>query len=142
LSQAYYAQKNAQPVAAAEDDLRKDFDEAGLLDGSFQNDDFPFTEQEREQSRLPGTNIDRHYHDLKVALFYDGPVHRKKRQGDKDERIDKILLARGYAIGRFPYRPPITVKRRFEIVKEAAKILLECGYRKRQFKFSYEWGTE
>ena len=136
LSKADFIRRNAKPVSNAEEVLRQDFEEAGLLDGSFQNNDYEFSEKDRQKTGLRGTNIDRHYLSIQIAFFFDGPHHKRTIQERKDEKIDSVLRADGCVVKRFPYTPPISLQRRFEILKEATKILLEHGYQKNSTNIS------
>jgi very-short-patch-repair endonuclease len=46
----------------------------------------------------------------KIVYLDGNPVHKKDKQIEKDEEIDVLLEAQGWAVLRIPYDPPLTEK--------------------------------
>jgi len=46
----------------------------------------------------------------KIVYLDGNPVHRKDKQIERDEEIDDLLTAQGWAVLRIPYDPPLTDK--------------------------------
>ena len=128
MSAKQWARKNAKPVSNAEWTLRKAFSELNLLFGSFQNDDFSFNPEIFDRVRVKGTNIDRHYPNIKGAIFFDGPHHKTERQENLDEIITRVLTEDfGYTVKRWGFeKMNLTLAR--TIAKEAKEFLLGIGY--------------
>jgi len=114
--------------AKAEDLIQQDLGEAGFSKGLTTNVGFQFTKQEILKFRVHGTTVDGLWNHFNLVTFYDGPHHLKDRQQWKDEQIDKVLLARGFTVLRFPYQPPISKQRRKQIIETLKNILIEKGY--------------
>lgn len=118
-----WARRYAKPVSNAEWTLRDAFQQLGLLEGSLQNEDFPFNQEIFLETGFKGTNVDRLYPDLKLALFFDGPHHKTRRQAKKDEAINTILQTRfGYTVSRWMFNR-MTKRLAEEIAGEAKKII-------------------
>lgn len=47
----------------------------------------------------------------KLPTYLDGPVHKRSRIADRDDRINKMLRAAGLDPLRFAYNPPLSNKR-------------------------------
>lgn len=121
---------NAKAVSNAEWTLRSAFERLGILDGSFQNYDFPFSPQicKKYNTEIKGTNIDRHYPDQRIAIYFDGPHHLKENQEKKDEKIDEILRHEfHYVVKRYKFHT-MTKGRAYQIGQEVKAVLELMGY--------------
>lgn len=74
---------------------------------------------------VEGTRIDYYWNPpYNYAVFLDGePIHGKDRQSERDELITKALEKRGIRVDRFSYRPPLTKRRKIEIVDQIEETL-------------------
>lgn len=52
-----------------------------------------------------------------IAVYLDGPVHKRKGVQKRDERINQLLKREGIVCMRFDYHPPLSNKRLKEIVE-------------------------
>ena len=62
----------------------------------------------------------------KLAVFLDGPHHLQDKVEERDTVIDELLELRNWTVLRFPYKPPLSKKKRKEIcdaVEEKLKTL-------------------
>lgn len=117
----------------AETLIQIDLQLAGLERNLTTNRGFTFTKHETRhiaKRHVLGTNVDGLYMNYNVIYFLDGPHHSKGKQPRKDEAIDRVLRHRGFTVLRFPYVPPISKKRRIEIVSRISEVLLKNGYPK------------
>ena len=118
-------------VSNAEWTLEAAWKYTGILDGSFQNDDFPFTPEicKKYNTKIRGTNIDRHYPGERYAIFFDGPHHTKLQQEQTDAMIDKILKNEfHYIVRRYKFHT-MTKGRAMQIAQEVRVTLELFGYK-------------
>ena len=122
--------KNAKATSNAEWTLRSAFERLGILDGSFMNEDFPFTPEicKKYGTKIRGTNIDRYYPDQRFSLFFDGPHHNKLNQQRKDEKIDEILKKEFHLIVRRIKFHTMTKGRALQFAQDIRATLELLGY--------------
>lgn len=82
----------------AEDLIQGDLQREKLSKGYTTNRGIKFTEKEREEYGVYGTEVDGAWFRLNIVTFYDGePVHKKGRQSERDRAVDKVSRARSHS---------------------------------------------
>lgn len=59
----------------------------------------------------------------RMPVYLDGPVHRRARIADRDDRIDRMLRSADLGPLRFTYKPPLSNKRLDYICNEIKRNL-------------------
>jgi very-short-patch-repair endonuclease len=96
-----YKERMHPKVSRAEIEVFKSLSMAGLTSGMVT----------QQPIILKSTIPDFCWMEKRKIVYLDGiPVHKKDKQLERDEEIDNLLAAQGWAVLRIPYQPPLTDK--------------------------------
>lgn len=114
----YFARLHLGPRAVAEDLVHAELQKRGLNRHLTTNRDIFLTASQQSKFGTPHINVDFFWSWPMLALFLDGPHHKKSNQSAYDLRVDGCLKHLGYKVLRVPYDPPIGKKEVKRIVDE------------------------